>query len=258
MSQSVIGKNCLVTIALHQTLTNGGMNTVGLSSNKTFTSYGDYRDFLMKNSFRLRSFLGSSRGNVRYKMRTDFLDSTSESLVIDQYLGPADQLTAESFNINPIQSVRVALQGVIGAKFKIEDGDPYKFLPIDNTGIIFDSFFFTNRGRLRIVLIFDSGKEETYTQIGTKIEAPLVSFYKIPWETWDQILQYDDKEKRSAPWRYVAVFVSGTFGADMVVETSRDLVAWQIVGNVSWEEYPNLMIDVAQDEPHRFYRARSY
>jgi hypothetical protein len=254
LDRSVAGKNCVVTIALQQTLDSGGMNTVGLTTNRSFTSFVEYQDFIAKNSLRLRSFL-PNQGEVRFKVWTDFADPADESFYVDRDLGLTEKLTVESFKVQPARAT-LALQGVVSAKFKQDESGSYKPLITKDGGVVFDSFFFTNQGRLRIVLSREDGTDAVFTQGGTRIEVPTVTIYRVMWEgRYDYDETYLDD---FVPREYSIVVVNGSYGADTVLESSEDFVKWERIGQITWEQYPVLMIEVDHRNQNKFFRAWSY
>ncbi len=257
--------NCKVNIVLQKRTSLGGMNTTGLSTNRTFGSYTQYQEFVTVNGLRLKSFLEDGDGDVRF---VTSLTSESGEFSVNRNVGPLREITRDSFRFLPTRPVTLAVQSVRSAKYRQSESGEYKTLPVNQKGLVIDSSFATNQGRLRLVLTMESGLVETYTQTGYRINPPVLTMFReLMYEPW---MYYDfedpsedpDRFDRSVQHEYVMVQVQATYGADTVVESSTDLQTWQQMGVIGWDQYPWLMFEINDSnqpkEPHKFYRVYSY
>lgn len=253
--------NCKVNIVLQKRTSLGGMNVTGLSTNRTFSSYTQYQEFVTVNGLRLKSFLESGGGDVRF---VTSLTSESGEFSVNRNIGPLHGITPDSFRFLPTRPVTLAVQSVRSAKYRQSESGEYKTLPINQKGLVLDSTFATNHGRLRLVLTMESGIVETYTQTGFRIDPPVLTMFReLLYEPW-MYYDYDDPERldRYIQHEYVMVQVQATYGADTVVESSVDLQTWQQMGMIGWDQYPWLMFEINDSnqskEPQKFYRVYSY
>lgn len=253
--------NCKVNIVLQKRTPLGGMNTTGLSTNRTFGSYTQYQEFVTVNGLRLKSFLEDGDGDVRF---VTSLTSESGEFSVNRNVGPLIGITRDSFRVLPTRPVTLAVQSVRSAKFRHSESGEYTTLPVNEKGLVLDSSFATNQGRLRLVLTLETGVVETYTQTGHRIDPPVLTMFReLLYEPW-MYYDYDDPERldRYIQHEYVMVQVQATYGADTVVESSADLQTWQQMGVIGWDQYPWLMFEINDSsqskEPQKFYRVYSY
>ncbi len=258
--------NCRVNIVLQKRTSFGGMNATGLSTNRTFSSYTQYQEFVTINGLRLKSFLENGDGDVRF---VTSLTSESGEFSVNRNIGPLHGITPDSFRFLPTRPLILAVHSVRSAKYRQSESDEYKTLPVNQMGLVIDSSFATNHGRLRLVLTLETGVVETYTQTGHRIDPPVLTMFReLMYEPW---MYYDDYENpdedpdqfdRSIHHEYIMVQVQATYGADTVVESSADLQTWQQMGVIGWDQYPWLMFEINDSnhpkEPHKFYRVYSY
>ncbi len=253
--------NCKVNIVLQKRTSLGGMNATGLSTNRTFGSYTQYQEFVTVNGLRLKSFLEDGDGDVRF---VTSLTSESGEFSVDRNIGPLHGITPDSFRFLPTRPVILTVQSVRSAKFRQSEGGEYTTLPVNQRGLVIDSSFATNQGRLRLVLTLETGVVETYTQTGHRIDPPVLTMFReLLYEPW-MYYDYDDPERldRYIQHEYVMVQVQATYGADTVVESSADLQTWQQMGVIGWDQYPWLMFEINDSsqskESQKFYRVYSY
>lgn len=245
------------TLVLKKRTTDGSLNVCGLTTNRTFTSYGEYIRFVGENGCRLKSFLSTNAVDIHFFIWT----ITSKDNVGFGYggsLGFNQQITPSSFHFLPSKAVEIPLRGVVSAKYRTGSDSEFITLPVKSTGVVLENFFSTNSGRLRIVLELENSEVVTYTQSGLPITPPRVSLYKSFYDDWwyDEIngeIIYRD------PQASILVFVDSTPGADTLVESSEDLVSWKKVGEIRWDYFPYFSTELRPGFVDRlFIRAMSY
>ena len=263
-----------VTILLQNINTAGGLNTCGMSqSGISFSSYSDLQSYVTANSSRLFGFLGGqSTSDVLFQVSTTNSNGYV-GLTIDTDLGPAANITANSFHVVPtVQSVVLPVSGVIGACAQFGTNS-YAPLLLATNGIVLDNSFVTNSGRSRMSLTFSNGETVIYTQGGNPILPPTISMVWIPappsaypyddnaWWMWyymyNRYLWYG---YGGARYNSYNLFVGGSSGADTVVESTTDFISWTPIGGMSWNSWmTSTTIPVSMsDSPMQFFRVKSY
>ena len=268
----------LVTIILQNINTAGGLNTCGMSaSGISFSSYADFRSYVSANGLQKFSFLGGqSTSDVRFRVNTTN-SSGCISLTIDTDLGPSANITANSFYVVPtVQSVVLPVSGVTSASAQFGTNS-YAPLLLATNGISIDNSFVTNNGRARMSLTFSNSETVVYTQGGNPILPPTISMIWIPsppsyrydyyydWNAWNQWYSMYGRYWWYYGYSYPGynsynLFISGSSGADTVVESTADFASWSPIGGMSWNSgMTSTIIPISTtNNPIRFFRVRSY
>ena len=233
-----------VTIILQNINTFGGQNTCGMSANGiSVSSYADLQSYVSANSLRLFGFLGGqSTSAVRFQVNATN-NNGCVSLTIDTDLGPSASIIANSFHVVPtVQSGVLPVSGVISASAQFGTNS-YASLLLATNGISIDNSFVTNNGRARMLLTFSNGETVIYTQGGNPILPPTISMIWIP-----------------PGYNSYNLFISGSSGADTVVESTADFASWSPIGGMSWNSgMTSTIIPISTtNNPIRFFRVRSY
>ncbi len=269
----VANSPCSVTIILQSTNNTGGLNTCGMFTNGiSFSSYTDFQSYVAVNGLRLFIFLGSQNGSdVHFRVNTTYTGLNSQGiqascigLSMDTSLDSTANITANSFYATPtMQPVALPVSGVTSASVQFGTNSYTPLLLVGTNGIVLDSSFVTNGGRSRMSLTFSDGETVIYTQGGNPILPPTISMVWIPAPS--AYPYYGDD-----PWYWYGyggpsfnsynLFVSGSAGADTVVESTMDFISWTPIGSMSWNSWmTSTIIPISTTNyPMQFFRVRSY
>ena len=263
---------CSVVIVLQSTNAPGSLNTCGMSTNGiSFNSYSDFQSYVAVNGLRLFNFLGGQNAScVRLRVDTTYVGLNTQGiqtscigLSIDTSLGSTANITANSFAITPtVQSIVLPASGVTDASVQFGTNSYVPLSLAGTNGIVLDNSFVTNSGRSRILLTFSDGKTVIYTQGGNPILPPIISMVWIsapsyPYDGYGSWYWYG---YGGPSFNSYNLFVSGSTGADTVVESTMDFISWTPIGSMSWNSgwTSTIMPISTTNYPMQFFRVKSY
>jgi hypothetical protein len=242
----IVTNSCSVTMVLQNTNSSGGLNTCGMYTNGiTFQSYTKFQSWIIYNGSRLATFLSGQGGSDVYLTVTIIYSAGAPcsgfSMSCD--FGAVTNLSNSLFFVTPtVPSAVLNMNGVTGATVQFGN-NPSSSLPlVGNSGVIIGNSFLTNSGRMRLSVTLGDGTTATYTQNGNLIVPPGLSL-----------------TNHNSSYN---LFVSGTYGADTVVEGTTNLFSWFSMNSspvIPWNSgVTNITIPISTTNAFESFRAKSY